>query len=175
MNCFIQRRGPHSQLITKNCSSVSHFHHCGQILLPAVHFLLHTAIIFRAVLLWLDMAENLPTLTWWKSWQIELSQQFPVFVAVRGLIWSLTGRRASTQVLCGEKPAANYGAAVTGSGCRESHCPPRRSAVQPTRPPPQMRAPRYLGKGKQRLWGSVRAVVEDAYSAVNLIISNSSV
>lgn len=38
MNCFIQHYDPHSQLITKNCSSVSHFHHCGQILLPAVHF-----------------------------------------------------------------------------------------------------------------------------------------
>lgn len=29
---------PHFQLITKDCSSVSHFCHCGQISLPAVHF-----------------------------------------------------------------------------------------------------------------------------------------
>ena len=38
MNCFIQHHSPHFQLIKKNCSSVSHFQHCGQISLPAVHF-----------------------------------------------------------------------------------------------------------------------------------------
>lgn len=38
MNCFIQHYSPHSQLITKNCSSISHFYHYGQISLPAVHF-----------------------------------------------------------------------------------------------------------------------------------------
>lgn len=53
MNCFIQHYSPHSQLITKNCSSVSHFYNCGQIWLPSVHFLsihllfLHYSIAIR--------------------------------------------------------------------------------------------------------------------------------
>lgn len=53
MNCFIQHHSPHFQLITKNCSFVLHFYHCGQIFLPAVHFrsiyllFLHYSIAIR--------------------------------------------------------------------------------------------------------------------------------
>lgn len=103
-------------------------------LAPCSAFSQHTSIIFRTILLWLDSAENLSTLTRWKSsdWTISaVPGCFEPSECLRGgsggLIWvwqARTGMHTNTQVLCGEKWAANYGVAVTGSGCGEVTVPP---------------------------------------------------
>lgn len=94
-----------------------------------------------------------PTLTLWKSLQIELSQQFPaslswqnVFIAVQGssapvdlcVIWEFDRRtrrhprvRAPTHMLYSERTlrweaGGQLWATVTGNGCREVSVPPGR-------------------------------------------------
>lgn len=83
LNCFIQHYIPRYQLITKNCSSVSHFRHCGQILLPAVRFhTIHLLFLhYSPTIRYSTSFRKSPTLTLWKSSQIELSQQFPAFLS----------------------------------------------------------------------------------------------
>lgn len=137
MNCFIQHYSPHSRLITKNCSSVSHFHICGQSCSLQCIFTAHI-YYFCTIPLRSDMAHpsrKSPTLTLWKSLQIELSQQFPaslswqnVFIAVQGssvpmnlcVIHQFDRRECAgahayahqhtcTDTLSGEKQGANYG------------------------------------------------------------------
>lgn len=191
MICFIQHNSQHPQLITKTCSSVSHFTIVSKSCSLQCIF---TACIyyFCTIPLRSDIAHPFrksPTLTLWKSLQIELSQQFPaslswqnVFIAVQGssvpmdlCVIQEDDRRvrkhphvhAPTHIhkhmLCWEAGAQLW-AIVTGNGCREVTVPPGRPQL--TRCTASMstdrdRNPMIRQYGKQRYNGNLKAAVKE--------------
>lgn len=191
MNCFIQYHSPHSKLITKDCSSVSHFHHCGQIWLPAVHFhsihllFLHYSTTIRYGTSFpkipnFNLVKKLPD--WTISAVPSISKLTECLHSSSGLLgahgsvrhpraWQA---RAQAPSECSPthihertlwwEAGGQLWATVTGNGCREVSVPPGRP--QCTRHSASMstdsdRNPMIPRYEKQRHNGSLKAVVKD--------------
>lgn len=152
MSPVVQHRSPHFQPITRNCSSISHFSHCGWILLSAVHFHgIHLLFLHYSAAgqMWHILEKSL-TWTLWKSLQLELSQQFPaslswqnVFIAVQQslpmellaipeLDRGCTNTHTAHKYTLWWEAGGQLQDTVTGNGCKEVIPPLGQATVRPT-------------------------------------------